>query len=89
MAAGSVSGAIKLSAAPDTPAEGNRTIVVNGVASGTQQVTAATVDHDILLPPLIPTQPVSQSLLVGETALFSVTASGTAPLMCQWRKGGV
>ena len=38
--------------------------------------------------PAITGQPLSQSVLVGQTATFSVTASGTAPLSYQWRKNG-
>lgn len=39
-------------------------------------------------PPTIGTQPASLSVAVGAAASFSVTASGTAPLTYQWRKGG-
>src|SRR6267142_338615 len=38
--------------------------------------------------PSITTQPVSQSVTVGQTATFSVTATGTAPLSYQWQKNG-
>jgi len=38
--------------------------------------------------PAITTQPVSQSVAVGSTASFSVTATGTAPLGYQWQKNG-
>ena len=38
--------------------------------------------------PAITSQPLSQSVLIGQTATFSVTASGTAPLSYQWRKNG-
>ena len=38
--------------------------------------------------PAITTQPQSQSVLLGGNATFFVTASGTAPLNFQWRKGG-
>lgn len=37
--------------------------------------------------PVITTQPISQSVPVGQSATFSVTATGTAPLSYQWRKG--
>jgi len=40
------------------------------------------------VPPLITSQPVNQSVLVGQTATFSVTATGTAPLSYQWQKNG-
>lgn len=36
-------------------------------------------------PPTIGTQPVSQTLYIGQTAQFTVIASGTAPLFYQWR----
>ncbi len=39
--------------------------------------------------PSITTQPASQSVKTGQTATFSVTASGTAPLSYQWQKNGV
>src|SRR5258708_5549885 len=38
--------------------------------------------------PSIPAQPVSQSVIAGQTATFSVTATGTAPLSYQWRRNG-
>jgi len=43
-------------------------------------------------PPVAPgitTQPQNQAVLDGATATFTVTASGTAPLSYQWKKGGV
>jgi hypothetical protein len=39
--------------------------------------------------PTITTQPASRTVTAGQTATFSVTASGTAPLSYQWRKNGV
>ena len=38
--------------------------------------------------PSITTQPASQSVTAGQTATFTVTASGTAPLTYQWQKNG-
>jgi hypothetical protein len=38
--------------------------------------------------PSITTQPASQTVIVGQTATFSVTGSGTAPLSYQWRRNG-
>jgi len=38
--------------------------------------------------PSITAQPVSQSVIAGQTATFSVTATGTAPLSYQWRRNG-
>ena len=39
-------------------------------------------------PPSITTEPASQTIAAGQTATFSVTATGTAPLSYQWRKNG-
>src|SRR4029077_7956766 len=38
--------------------------------------------------PSITTQPVSQSVQAGQSATFSVVATGTAPLSYQWRRNG-
>lgn len=38
---------------------------------------------------VIITQPASQSIPIGRTATFNVTATGTAPLSYQWSKNGV
>src|SRR5207249_148618 len=40
-------------------------------------------------PPTITTQPASRTVTAGQTASFSVTATGTAPLSYQWQRGGV
>ena len=40
-------------------------------------------------PPSITAQPTNQTVAVGQTATFSVAASGTAPLSYQWQKNGV
>src|ERR1035438_2644221 len=37
--------------------------------------------------PTISVQPTNQSVVAGQTATFSVTAAGTAPLSYQWQKG--
>src|SRR4029077_20156839 len=40
------------------------------------------------VPPSITTQPASQTVTAGQTATFTVAASGTAPLSYQWQKNG-
>src|SRR5208283_4132224 len=50
--------------------------------AATLTVTAAAVA------PTITTQPVSQAVTAGQTATFSVVATGTAPLTYQWQKNG-
>src|SRR5256885_9224522 len=48
--------------------------------------------HDALpISPVAPTitrQPASQTVSVGQTATFTVTATGTAPLSYRWQKNG-
>ncbi|HLZ50898.1 MAG TPA: fibronectin type III domain-containing protein, partial [Candidatus Acidoferrum sp.] len=39
--------------------------------------------------PAITTQPTSQTVTTGQTAAFTVAATGTAPLSYQWQKNGV
>ena len=51
-------------------------------AAATLTVTAATVT------PSITTQPTNQTVTAGQTATFSVAATGTAPLSYQWNKNG-
>jgi hypothetical protein len=41
------------------------------------------------LAPAIITQPASQTVTVGQTAMFSVTATGTGPISYQWYQNGV
>ncbi|TLZ39631.1 MAG: hypothetical protein E6K24_00145, partial [Gammaproteobacteria bacterium] len=38
--------------------------------------------------PAITTQPASQRVTAGQTATFTVTATGTAPMSYQWQKNG-
>ncbi|TLZ35338.1 MAG: sugar dehydrogenase, partial [Gammaproteobacteria bacterium] len=38
--------------------------------------------------PAITTQPASQMVVAGQTATFTVTATGTAPVSYQWQKNG-
>ncbi|NJD51367.1 MAG: hypothetical protein FIB07_00690 [Candidatus Methanoperedens sp.] len=51
-------------------------------------VVLTKVSQDTQVPPTIITQPVSQTITAGQTAAFSVAATGTAPLTYQWQKNG-
>jgi hypothetical protein len=60
-----------------------------------QALTPAQIQTDMntaistpAFPPSITSQPVSQTVVAGQTATFSVTAAGTAPLNYQWYKSG-
>src|SRR5260370_100210 len=59
--------------------------VSNTVGSATSNAATLTVN----VPPSITAQPASQSVTAGQTATFSVAATGTSPLTYQWNKNNV
>lgn len=68
---------------------GNYTVVVtNGSGSVTSAAAALTVSASAVAPS-ITTQPQSSTITVGSGAMFTVAASGTAPMTYQWQKGGM
>jgi sugar lactone lactonase YvrE len=60
-------------------------IITNAWGSVTSSVATLTV----VFPPVITSQPQSQTVLVGSPAALNVTVSGTAPLNFQWLKNGL
>ena len=62
-------------------------VVSNSVGTITSSSATLTVNAAATAP-TITTQPVNQAVTAGQTATFSVTASGTAPLSYQWKKNG-
>jgi len=82
--AGANSATLTLNTVSATDAANYSVTVTNAVGSATS--TAATLT--VLLPPGITTQPASASVVQGNSASFSVTATGTAPLNYQWLKNG-
>jgi Ig-like domain-containing protein len=77
-----------------TPAEttsdnGAQFTVVVSNSAGTVTSNAATLTvNPAPVAPSITTQPTSQTVTAGQTATFSVSATGTAPLSYQWQKNG-
>jgi hypothetical protein len=63
-------------------------IVSNTAGSVTSAIATLTVNTGAIAP-TITTQPANQTVIVGQTAMFSVTATGTAPLSYQWQKNSV
>ena len=59
-----------------------RCLVSNTTGSTTSSVGILTVNQ----PPVVTTQPTNLSLNIGQTATFTVVATGTAPLTYQWQK---
>jgi hypothetical protein len=85
-----ISGAMSASyTTPATLAADNgaafRVIVTNSAGSATSNSAMLTVTASPV-GPSITTQPANQTVTVGQTATFSVTATGTAPLSYQWQK---
>ena len=62
-----------------------RVIVTNPVTSVTSNAATLTVNAG----PSITTQPANQTVDVGQTATFTVVATGAAPLSYQWQKNQV
>ena len=65
-----------------------KVVVTNPAGSVASNPAALTVTATATTPS-ITTQPANQSVSAGQTATFTVAASGTAPLSYQWQKGGV
>ena len=64
------------------------TVVVSNSAGNAISNAATLTVTASAVAPSITTQPASQTVTAGQTATFSVAASGTAPLSYQWRKNG-
>ncbi len=65
---------------------GTYSVVVSN-AAGSKTSNNATLT--VVSPPVLTKQPQSITVIQGNTATFTVTATGTAPLRYQWRKNGV
>ncbi len=64
----------------------SESVLVRAIAfnSSSAIVEADAVVITVTAPPVIQVQPQSQSAVAGDTALFTVTAAGSAPLRYQW-----
>jgi phosphatidylinositol-3-phosphatase len=65
------------------------TVVVSNSAGAVTSGAATLTVNAPAVAPSITTQPASQNVTAGQTASFSVLASGTAPLSYQWKRAGV
>ena len=74
---------------PATTAPDNGALFSVVVSNGGGSVTSNNATLAVKTPPSITTQPASNAVVVGKTAKFSVTATGTTPLSYQWRKNGL
>jgi len=62
--------------------------ISNAAGSVTSNAATLTVSA-VAAAPSITTQPTGQSVMVGQTASFSVVATGTAPFAYQWKRNNV
>ena len=75
----------------DTNTVGNAAVFTVVVSNGTGTATSDKATLTVTPAPVAPaitTQPVSQAVAAGQTASFSVVATGTEPLTYQWKKDG-
>jgi hypothetical protein len=64
-----------------------RAVVSNSAGTATSNLATLTVNAAAVAP-TITTQPTNQTVTAGQTATFTIAASGTAPLAYQWQKDG-
>jgi hypothetical protein len=64
-------------------------VVVSNTAGSTPSTTVTLTVNAAAVTPTITTQPTNQTVTAGQTATFSVVATGTAPLSYQWKQNGV
>jgi len=62
--------------------------VTNSGGTGTSSAVTLTVNA-VIISPSITTQPAAQSIIVGNAATLSVSATGTGTLSYQWYKNGI
>jgi hypothetical protein len=88
-ASGRISGAtnatLNISNAQTNDSAINYQVIITNIAGS---VTSSNALLTVLSSPVIVVQPTNQSVAVGATATFAITASGAAPLRYQWRKDG-
>ncbi len=63
---------------------GNYDVVISDYSGSVTSSVAALSFNGATAPPVVTTQPQSQTVLQGSNVTFSVTASGNAPLVYQW-----
>jgi hypothetical protein len=64
-------------------------VVVSNSAGNITSIQATLTVTSAPVAPTITTQPANQTVTAGQTATFSVVATGTAPLTYQWQKNAV
>ncbi|MCX8521237.1 MAG: immunoglobulin domain-containing protein, partial [Rhodoferax sp.] len=73
---------------PATAIGDNGAVFAVVVSNSLGTVTSRSASLAVTAAPAIGTQPAAQTVVENQTASFSVTATGTAPLTYQWKKDG-
>ena len=74
---------------PVTSIADNGAVYVVNISNAYGTVTSSNATLTVITAPNVSTQPIDQTVTAGQTASFSVSASGTAPFTYQWRKNGI
>lgn len=85
--AGATSATLSITSAQPGDAGTYDVVVSNGAGSATSNAATLTVTGGTT-PPTITGHPGNQSVTAGQTATFTVVATGSAPLAYQWRRNG-
>src|SRR5256885_380886 len=86
---GAMSSAYTTAATTSSDSGAQFTVVVSNAAGSVTSSAAMLTVNPAAVAPSITMQPASQTVSSGQTATFSVTATGTAPLAYQWKKNSV
>ncbi len=86
--AGATGTALALTNVQTSDAGDYAVVATNSVGSTPSATATLTVTTVVIDPPAITVPPASQTVNLGDTASFGVTATGTAPVAYQWRKNG-
>jgi hypothetical protein len=84
---GATTASLALSATRITDTGNYSVVVTNAQGTGTSAVALLNIVPLILAPSIV-TPPANQAVTAGNTANFSVVATGSLPLLYQWYKGG-
>lgn len=85
---GATSPTLTLNSVTMTQSGGSYSCVVSNVAGSATSSAATLTVNPAIIAPTITTQPASQSVTAGANVIFTIVASGTAPLSYQWRLNG-
>ena len=86
--AGATSASYTISATTIADSGSTFDVVVSNSAGSTTSNSATLTVNTTPVAPAITTEPANQTVTAGQTATFSVVASGTAPLTYQWNRNG-